>query len=108
MKFKTIICAFLGIVLITPSVRAALQEDELLGQHAVLAQAFLYRRLVDFELLPLYAGLSAEFGNVFPTRSAIRLSDGIAAACSWGSTRCSARSASPTGGRSTAAITSIT
>jgi len=58
---------------------SGLQEDELLGQHAVLAQAFLYRRVVDFELLPLYAGISAEYGNVFPTRSAIRPGDGIAA-----------------------------
>jgi len=58
---------------------SGLQQDELLGQHAVLAQAFLYRRVVDFELLPVYAGFSAEYGNVFPTRPAIRLSDGIAA-----------------------------
>jgi outer membrane protein TolC len=39
MKFKTIICAFLGIVLITPSVRAALQEDELLTLDRCIAIA---------------------------------------------------------------------
>jgi NTE family protein len=34
---------------------------------------------VDFQLLPVYAGLSAEYGNAFQSRSAIGLGDGIAA-----------------------------
>lgn len=58
---------------------SGLEQDELVGQHAMLARAVLYRRVVDFQLLPVYAGVSAEYGNVFPSRSAIRLADGIAA-----------------------------
>lgn len=56
---------------------SGLEQDELSGQHAALLSAMLYRRMVD--LLPLYGGLSAEYGNVFQTRADIGLQDGIAA-----------------------------
>jgi len=58
---------------------SGLEQDELFGQHALLLRAVLYHRIVDFDLLPVYAGLSAEYGNVFQSRAAIRLGDGIAA-----------------------------
>lgn len=60
---------------------SGLEQDELVGQHALLLRAILYRRIVDFELLPVYAGLSAEFGNVFQSRSAIGIAEGITAGC---------------------------
>jgi NTE family protein len=58
---------------------SGLEQDELVGQHALLMRAMLYRRLVDLELLPVYAGVSAEYGNVFQTRAEIGLERGIAA-----------------------------
>jgi NTE family protein len=58
---------------------SGLEQDELIGQHELLLRALLYRRVVDFQLLPVYAGISAEYGNVFQSRSAIGLKDGIAA-----------------------------
>ena len=58
---------------------SGLEQDEAVGQHDLLLRALLYYRVVDFQLLPVYAGLSAEYGNVFPSRSAIGLEDGIAA-----------------------------
>lgn len=58
---------------------SGLEQDELVGQHAMLVTGVLYRRLADFQILPLYLGVSAEFGNVFQSRSAIRLADGLAA-----------------------------
>lgn len=59
---------------------SGLEQDELTGQHALLARATLYRRVVDFALLPVYAGLSAEYGNVFQARSEIGPGSGIASA----------------------------
>jgi NTE family protein len=58
---------------------SGLEQDERVGQHAALARAMLYRRVSDFELLPVYVGIAAEYGNVFASRSAIRLHDGLAA-----------------------------
>lgn len=58
---------------------SGLEQDELIGQHDLLLRALLYCRVVDFQLLPVYAGMSAEYGNVFPSRSAIGLEDGIVA-----------------------------
>ncbi len=58
---------------------SGLEQDEKLGQDDLLLRALLYRRVVDFQVLPVYAGLSAEYGNVFASRSAIGLEDGIAA-----------------------------
>jgi NTE family protein len=58
---------------------SGLEQDELAGQHAVLLRAMLYRRIGNLLLLPLHTGLSAEFGNVFASRSAIGPGGGIAA-----------------------------
>jgi len=56
-----------------------LEQDELVGQHAALLRAMLYRRVTKSQLLPVYAGLSAEYGNVFESRSEIAFDHGIAA-----------------------------
>jgi NTE family protein len=58
---------------------SGLEQDELIGQHELLLRALLYHRVVDFDPLPVYAGLSAEYGNVFQSRSVIGLREGIAA-----------------------------
>jgi NTE family protein len=58
---------------------SGLEQDELSGQHAALASAVLYRRIGHFNLFPLQAGLSAEYGNTFQTRSAVRPEEGIVA-----------------------------
>jgi NTE family protein len=58
---------------------SGLEQDEIEGQHAMLARAGLYRRIGNLQLLPVYAGMLAEYGNVYPTRSRIELADGIAA-----------------------------
>ena len=58
---------------------SGLEQDESVGQNDLLLRTFLYYRVVDFQLLPVYAGCSAEYGNVFQSRSAIGLEDGIAA-----------------------------
>ena len=57
---------------------SGLEQDELSGQHAALLSVAAYRRMVDLALLPLYAGLTVEYGNVFQTRRQIQLGDGIA------------------------------
>ncbi len=56
---------------------SGLERQELGGQNAVLASATFYRRFLAAAVLPYYVGLSAEYGNVFPTRRSIRLDDGI-------------------------------
>ncbi len=56
---------------------SGLQQNEIKGQHAALLSAIFYRRLADFKLLPLYAGLSAEYGNVFKRRGDIDFTNGI-------------------------------
>jgi NTE family protein len=53
-----------------------LEQDELAGQHVALVSLTTYRRLA--ALLRLYAGLTAEYGNVYARRSDMRLDDGIA------------------------------
>jgi NTE family protein len=58
---------------------SGLEQNELRGQHTALVSALLYRRIRDFGLLSLYAGMSAEFGNVFEERSDIRFENGVAA-----------------------------
>lgn len=58
---------------------SGLEQDELVGQHAVLFRGGLYRRVADFQVLPVYAGLLGEYGNVFATGSSVHLADGIAA-----------------------------
>jgi len=51
--------------------------NELSGQHYARAAATYYRELGDMKLLPLYAGVSLELGNVFQNRDDIGLSDSI-------------------------------
>ncbi len=51
--------------------------NELSGQHYARASAGYYRKLTDSKLLPLYAGFSAEVGNVFESRDDISLGDSI-------------------------------
>ena len=57
---------------------SGIEQDELAGQQVALLRATAYRRLSALPVLPLYAGLTAEYGNVFPTRSAMRLDAGLA------------------------------
>lgn len=58
---------------------SGLHENELIGQHAVLLHGMLYQRVVQSTFQSMYVGISGEFGNVFQSRSAIKLSDGIVA-----------------------------
>jgi NTE family protein len=55
-----------------------IEQDELAGQHVALLRATVYRRMSALPVLPLYAGLTAEYGNVFQRRSEMRPGDGIA------------------------------
>ncbi len=57
---------------------SGMEHDELAGQQAALARVTVYRRLSALPVLPLYGGLTAEYGNVFATRSDIRLDGGLA------------------------------
>jgi NTE family protein len=58
---------------------SGLEQDELLGQHAGLLSALLYRRIANISLMSLYAGVSVEYGNVFQTRDEIVPDNGRAA-----------------------------
>ncbi len=58
---------------------SGLEQNELKGQHAALLSAMLYRRIGNFSLLSLYAGLSVEYGNVFQERDSMKFDNGIAA-----------------------------
>lgn len=58
---------------------SGLERHELSGQHAAILSFLLYRRIVDFSVLSLYAGLSAEYGNAFEERNSMRFDGGIAA-----------------------------
>jgi NTE family protein len=55
---------------------SGLEQNELGGQHAALLSTLLYRRIGDFSLLSLYAGLSLEYGNVFQERADIAFEKG--------------------------------
>ena len=58
-------------------------ENELSGQDA--SRLFLagYRRIGDLALLPLYGGVTAEYGNVWQTGEELGLRDGILAGSLW-------------------------
>jgi len=58
---------------------SGLEQDELKGQHAALLSGMFYRRIGNSSLLPLHAGLSVEYGNVFQERDSIKFVNGIAA-----------------------------
>jgi len=55
------------------------QQDELAGQNAALVSALLYRRMWEAGPFAVYAGLSAEYGNVYRSRSEMTLESGVAA-----------------------------
>ena len=58
-------------------------ENELAGQDA--SRLFLagYRRIGDLALLPLYGGVTAEYGNVWQTGEELSFRDGILAGSLW-------------------------
>lgn len=58
---------------------SGLEENELIGQHSALLTAAFYRRMGNSILLPIYAGASLEYGNVFQERNEIKFNDMIAA-----------------------------
>ena len=58
-------------------------EDELTGQDAGRLLLAGYRRIGDLALLPLYGGVSAEYGNVWQTGEELGFSDGILAGSLW-------------------------
>jgi NTE family protein len=53
------------------------EHNELVGQHSALLYGLFYRRIGISQLLPVYAGFSLEYGNVFQSRSEIRWDSGI-------------------------------
>ena len=58
---------------------SGIEQNELKGQHAAVLSATFYRRIWNFNLVPLYAGLSLEYGNVFQEKGDIAFKNGIAA-----------------------------
>lgn len=54
---------------------SGLAPDQLSGRHSALLNLALYRRLNDVRLLPVYAGLTLEAGNVWSTRSNVAFDD---------------------------------
>ncbi|MEO8225380.1 MAG: patatin-like phospholipase family protein [Gammaproteobacteria bacterium] len=58
-------------------------ENELTGQDA--GRLFLagYRRIGDLALLPLYGGVTAEYGNVWQSNEDVSFADGISAGSLW-------------------------
>jgi NTE family protein len=55
------------------------EYNELVGQHSALLYGMLFRRMGSSSLIPVYAGLTAEYGKVFPDKSEIRFDNMIAA-----------------------------
>jgi NTE family protein len=62
---------------------SGLNSHELTGQHATRLGASYYRRFGGQELFPIYAGVSAEIGNVWQSRSDISLKDSILGGSIW-------------------------
>ena len=58
---------------------SGLQQYEIAGPHAALATATFYRRMTELEVMPVFAGFSVEYGNVFQSLSGLGFDDGIAA-----------------------------
>ncbi len=56
---------------------SGLERNELIGQHAALMSAAFYRKFGNYMLLPIYAGFTVEYGNVFQDRNAIGFKEGI-------------------------------
>jgi NTE family protein len=55
---------------------SGLERNELIGRHAAILSALLYRRIANLTMLSLYAGASLEYGNVFQERDEIALDNG--------------------------------
>jgi NTE family protein len=53
------------------------QPCQLVGQNSGIFDAVYYRRIVDLKLLPVYAGGSLEYGNVWQTRDDIAVNNGL-------------------------------
>jgi NTE family protein len=62
---------------------SGLQQDERIGPHALMLRGMLYHRIGHLEVLPVYAGLSGEYGAVFRTRASIELKDAVPAGCAF-------------------------
>jgi len=62
---------------------SGLNQNELSGQNAARVGAVFYRRINDFALLPAFAGVSLEFGNVWNHRSDISAHDSILGGSVW-------------------------
>jgi NTE family protein len=58
---------------------SGLERNELNGQNAALLSAVFYRLVRRSSVVPVYAGLSVEYGNVFRDRDEIKWDSGIAA-----------------------------
>ena len=48
-------------------------QDQLSGQQVLLLRSGYYRQLGDFQSVPIYAGLTLEYGNVYENRGDISL-----------------------------------
>ena len=59
------------------------QANELSGQHFAQFAAIGYRKIVDSDFLPIYAGASLEFGNVFEEKGDIKFDNGLWAGSLW-------------------------
>jgi NTE family protein len=55
------------------------EHQELLDQHSALLYGVFFRKMGKSSLIPIYAGFSAEYGNVFPDRNEIRFDNMISA-----------------------------
>lgn len=53
-------------------------QDQLSGQHVLLLSSGYYRQLGSFQSVPIYAGFTLEYGNVYEKRGDISLSPGNA------------------------------
>jgi NTE family protein len=53
-------------------------QNEISGQHAFLLNAQLYSRILTIPLVPLYAGVTFEYGNVFTNRDDMVFDKGLA------------------------------
>jgi NTE family protein len=62
---------------------SGLRRNELMGQYAARIGASYYRQIGDIALLPAFAGISLELGNVWDDRSAISARSALAAASLW-------------------------
>jgi len=62
---------------------SGLNRDELSGQHAARIGGNFYRRLNDLALLPVFAGVSVEYGDVWDDRSRISLADARVGGSVW-------------------------